>query len=113
MLPTHPAYAGLAGPHVPLSGRLRDGRNHVRSHRMDDEERMRFNELFERVWAICEKHDRPGSKYIGHLGKQDSEYDNELAENAEFVQVPESPLDKAWARVYRLYKYRGRQFLSR
>ena len=45
-----------------------------------------FAEVCERAHAICDRYGyKSGSKYIGHLGRQDSEYDNTLAEFAEFI----------------------------
>jgi hypothetical protein len=45
-------------------------------------------------------------KFLGHLGKQDSEYDDTLAEFAEFSHVRKSLLDRVYALLLALYKYR-------
>jgi hypothetical protein len=70
--------------------------------------RRSFAELCKRAHATCDRHDRGPNTYIGHLGKQDSEYDDTLADFAEFSHVRKSPLDRVWAWLVSLYQYRSR-----
>ena len=71
--------------------------------------RQTFDELCAMAHAICDRYEQAALPvYIGHLGKQDSEYDNILAENAEYVHVPNFPLDTVRGWAYRLYQYRSK-----
>jgi hypothetical protein len=45
-------------------------------------------------------------KFIGHLGKQDSDYDNTLAEFAEYSHVRKSLLDRVWEWLIVFYVFR-------